>query len=72
MDGTLVDNMRFHAESWLEMVRRLSARVPDLSDKARATLASLCLGAWEPGFDEHARRNAIAGFVVRWYAAGRT
>ncbi len=44
----------------------------DVGEPARATLTSLCLGAWEPGADEHAKRNAIAGFVVRWYRAGLT
>ena len=47
------------------------AGLTDVGEMARATLTSLCLGAWEPGFDEHARRNAIAGFMVRWYEAGR-
>ena len=43
----------------------------DVGEVARATLTSLSLGAWEPGFDEHAKRNALAGFMVRWYEAGR-
>jgi hypothetical protein len=47
------------------------AGLADVGEVARATLTSLSLGAWEPGFDEHAERNAIAGFMVRWYDAGR-
>jgi hypothetical protein len=47
------------------------AGLTDVGEVARATLTSLCLGAWEPGFDEHARRNALAGFMVRWYEVGR-
>jgi hypothetical protein len=46
------------------------AGLTDVGEVARAALTSLCLGAWEPGFDEHARRNALAGFIVRWYDAG--
>jgi hypothetical protein len=36
----------------------------------RATTTPLALGSWRPGFDEHAPRNAIAGFLVRWCVAG--
>src|SRR5688572_393740 len=49
MDGTLVDNMRFHAEAWLEMVRRL-ARMPDLSVVARERLAGVTVEKFETGY----------------------
>jgi|SRR6266850_4005143 len=39
-------------------------------DVVRATLTSLCLGSWDPAADEVARRNALAGFFVRWYRDG--
>jgi hypothetical protein len=42
----------------------------DASPTARDTLTSLALGSWNPGFEEHARRNALAGFLVRWYRDG--
>jgi hypothetical protein len=45
--------------------------VDDATGVARQTLTSLALGSWRPGFDEHARRNALAGFLVSWYRAGR-
>jgi hypothetical protein len=41
-----------------------------VGESARETLTSLCLGAWDPATDENAKRNAIAGFVVRWYREG--
>ncbi len=28
LDGTLVDNMRFHAEAWVELTRRLGCERP--------------------------------------------
>jgi hypothetical protein len=37
----------------------------------RATLTSLSLGSWDPARDEVAKRNAIPGFIVRWYRDGR-
>jgi hypothetical protein len=43
----------------------------DAGETARATLTSLCLGSWDPARDEVAKRNAIASFIVRWYADGR-
>lgn len=49
MDGTLVDNMRFHADAWLEMVRRL-ARMPNLSDTARERLAGVTVEKFETGY----------------------
>lgn len=49
MDGTLVDNMRFHADAWLEMVRRL-ARMPNLSDTARERLAGVTAEKFETGY----------------------
>jgi hypothetical protein len=39
-------------------------------DEERDALAALCLGIWNPETDEHAKLNAIAGFVVAWYRAG--
>jgi hypothetical protein len=39
-------------------------------ETARATLTSLTLGSWDPGTDEVARRDALAGFIVRWYRDG--
>jgi hypothetical protein len=45
-------------------------KVVGVGESARETLTSLCLGAWDPAADEHAKRNAIAGFVVRWYREG--
>lgn len=42
----------------------------DANDTVRATLTSLALGSWRPGFDENARRNALASFLVAWYRAG--
>jgi len=44
--------------------------VVGVGEPARETLTSLCLGAWNPDTDEHAKLNAIAGFVVRWYRDG--
>ncbi len=44
----------------------------DANATARDTLASLALGSWRPGLDTHARRNALAGFLVAWYRAGLT
>jgi len=44
----------------------------DLGETGRATLTSICLGAWDPAADENAKRNAIASFVVRWYCEGTT
>ena len=44
--------------------------VAGVGESARETLTSLCLGAWNPDADEHAKLNAIAGFVVRWYRDG--
>jgi len=42
-----------------------------VDDPERAVLASFCLGSWDPAADENAERNAIAGFVIPWYMAGR-
>ena len=42
-----------------------------VGDRERAVLASFCLGSWDPATDENAERNAIAGFVIPWYMAGR-
>jgi hypothetical protein len=42
----------------------------EAGETARATLTSLALGAWDPARDEVAKRNAIAGFIVRWYGEG--
>jgi hypothetical protein len=42
----------------------------DADEAARATLTSLSLGSWDPGRDEVAKRNALASFIVRWYADG--
>jgi hypothetical protein len=39
-------------------------------DEDRDVLTALCLGIWNPETDEHAKLNAIAGFVVAWYRAG--
>jgi hypothetical protein len=39
-------------------------------EAARETLTSLALGSWDPATDEVARRNALAGFIVRWYRDG--
>jgi hypothetical protein len=44
----------------------------DANATVRDTLTSLALGSWRPGLDEHARRNALAGFLVAWYRAGLT
>jgi hypothetical protein len=44
--------------------------VTGAGETALETLTSLCLGAWDPAADENAKRNAIAGFVVRWYRDG--
>lgn len=49
MDGTLVDNMRFHADAWLEMVRRLLLR-PDLSATARERLSAVTVEKFETGY----------------------
>ena len=43
----------------------------DAGELVRSTLTSLALGSWRPGLDAHARRNAIPGFLVAWYRAGR-
>ena len=42
----------------------------EAGETARATLTSLALGSWDPARDEVAKRNAIAGFIVRWYGEG--
>jgi len=42
-----------------------------VDDPERAVLASFCLGSWDPALDPNAERNAIAGFVIPWYMAGR-
>jgi hypothetical protein len=39
-------------------------------ETVRATLTSLTLGSWDPATDEVAKRNAIGGFIVRWYRDG--
>jgi hypothetical protein len=44
--------------------------VVGVGESARETLTSLCLGAWDPASDEHAKLNGIAGFLVRWYREG--
>jgi hypothetical protein len=44
--------------------------LPRVGEVVRATLTSLCLGSWDPATDEVARRNALAGFFVRWYRDG--
>jgi hypothetical protein len=40
------------------------------SDEARDVLAAISLGIWRPDMDEHAKLNALAGFLGRWYRAG--
>ena len=42
-----------------------------VGDTVAETLTSVSLGSWNPDTDEHAKRNALAGFVVRWYRDGR-
>jgi hypothetical protein len=42
----------------------------DTTDEQRDVLAAICLGIWNPETDEHAKLNALAGFVVAWYRAG--
>ena len=40
------------------------------SDAARAVLTAIALGIWDPEQDEHAKANALAGYVGSWYRAG--
>lgn len=41
-----------------------------VNETVKETLTSLSLGSWNPDTDEHAKANAIAGFVVLWYRHG--
>jgi hypothetical protein len=42
-----------------------------VDDPERAVLTSFCLGSWDPATDTHAQRDALPGFVIPWYMAGR-
>jgi len=44
---------------------------PDVGEPERKAIASFSLGSWNPQVDTNGERNAIAGFVIPWYLAGR-
>jgi hypothetical protein len=49
----------------------LDQMAPDVGEAGRVVLTSFALGSWDPEVDSNAERNAIAGFVIPWYLAGR-
>lgn len=62
-------DQRKTAANWVK-INLAQAGPAGVGQAARATLASLGLGAWRPGLDEKTRLKILINLVMGWYRSG--